>query len=1109
MTKKFVAYILFTLSFSTFVHSQDIRFRALKTKNGFPSKSIETIVQDSMGYMWFGAFDGLIKYDGNNFTVYERIKGDTTSLQSRNAFALHVDNKGQLWVGGDYGLSIYQPETDNFKRFPKKNITDNTIHGIISDNDGTIWVGTTKGLYRYDTLLNDIVHANIDVNILYLKSYQNLLFAGTELHGLYVFDIKEGKITRKINNTTFDVYDGKGLAVSGIDFDEHHNVWFSTSNGGLYMYDYKNDKLTSHDVLFNGKKTKNTFFSVSYISKEKILIGTQNNGFVVYNSVDDRFSMYYTENKSDYSIISNSIRFIYKAKDDVIWLGTHLGGVCYYSKEDIPLAYYEVDVSRENWLSFDVVSSFTEDSSGKIWISTDGGGINIFDKKETLFDYIDMEDGLLTNSFTDIETDSQGYIWFSPWHGAITRTNPLNMKREVMHYNTQELNYLNSWNEIKGIFRDSQNRIWAFPVFQTPMIYHEKEKTFYNINNPGPHPASIFGIQMLIDAIEDKNGNIWIYGLDGIGMLTPDYKFIIHNNDLNDPDSIMSNNIINIFADDNNYIWISTFDGLERYHEKNGSFEHITLKHNFPKKVYSMLQDKNGYIWMTCSNGLGRFHPDSMKIQYFEKNIGIANDEFVNRSCYEARDGTMYFGGTKGFICFNPDSLKLNPSKPRVLITDFLLFNKINKHTDSLSPLNKPINVTDTLVLPYYLNIIGFRFSATNFVASENNSYAYRLRGFNDMWNYVQNKNNATYTNLDAGTYTLEVKSANNEGIWSDSITKLTIIITPPWWELWWFKILVAFFLIGVILMIFYLRMARIRNMNRVLEQKVNDRTTELQFAYNKLTIKQEEVQSQNIMLAEQNEYIITQNFELKEKSEEIATQRDKLKELNKTKDKFFSIIAHDLKNPLNTLMGFAELLNNSFEDYPEHKKKKFINIIANSSKNLSALLDNLLTWSRSQSGTMPFNPEIVNLNKVIDETLIILKHQAEKKQIAIIYQQKNDIVLNADANMLSTVIRNITSNAIKFTPQGGKISLKVDEKVETVKIAICDSGVGMSPKQIEGLFKIDNNNSTKGTNSETGTGLGLILCKEFIDMHNGKIWVESEKDKGSIFYVELNKAIT
>lgn len=469
-----------------------------------------------------------------------------------------------------------------------------------------------------------------------------------------------------------------------------------------------------------------------------------------------------------------------------------------------------------------------------------------------------------------------------------------------------------------------------------------------------------------------------------------------------------------------------------------------------------------------------------MKINYFDRNFNIGGKDFFDRATYYNSEGQMFFGSNNGYISFTPTAITSSYSKNQVNFTHLEIFNKeVTFHTHP-EVIKTNIEVATEIVLKHEQSVISLTFTALSFLSPEKNQYAYFLDGFDKDWQYVGNSRKATYTNLDPGEYTFFVKASNNETFWSEP-TQITVIIIPPWWMTWWFRILTALCVFGTIALVFYIRFKRIKKINRVLEAKVAQRT--------------ESLNESNIILQNQKEEIQTQKELLEE-------QNDALQESNNTKDRFFSIIAHDLKNPLNALIGFSELLSNSFSSLPDKKKKYFVEIISRSSKNLLELLNNLLEWSRSQSGRISYEPQLTTASSIINENVLLLKQHAAKKKIRISFVPENNVEMYIDRNMFNTIVRNLLSNAIKFTPHGGLISITTEENTEFISISISDTGVGMSKEKIDDLFKIDKNTSTKGTDSEQGTGLGLILCKEFIEKHQGKITVNSIENKGTTFSI-------
>jgi signal transduction histidine kinase len=453
----------------------------------------------------------------------------------------------------------------------------------------------------------------------------------------------------------------------------------------------------------------------------------------------------------------------------------------------------------------------------------------------------------------------------------------------------------------------------------------------------------------------------------------------------------------------------------------------------------------------------------------------------------------MIFGTSEGIIAFHPDSLKDDSKPPKIIFTDFLIYNKSAVIGEKDSPIKKHITFTDTVVLHYDQSVFSIFFSALNYVAPERNNFAYMLEGFEKKWNYVGEKRDATYTNLDPGEYTFKVKLSINSDMWSQKEAALKIIVLPPFYMKWWFRSIFVLVIIFLLLGIYYIRIAQIRKSNLLLKKLVNERTREIE-EKNLILYKQtEELNKTNILLEERQQHIL-------EQAEELAASNEKLRTLNATKDKFFSIIAHDLKNPFNAILGICEILSQRYHSTEDSKRKSLLDAVYESSKNLYKLLENLLQWARSQTGSITFEPEEFLINDLIDSNIILVESIASDKNLLIENMLGEKIKIVADVNMINTVLRNLITNAIKYT-EIGKVSVEVLQDKETTMVSIVDTGIGISNDKIDKIFDIMSSKTTEGTRGEQGTGLGLIICKEFIEKHGGTISVISDRGKGSTFY--------
>jgi signal transduction histidine kinase len=366
---------------------------------------------------------------------------------------------------------------------------------------------------------------------------------------------------------------------------------------------------------------------------------------------------------------------------------------------------------------------------------------------------------------------------------------------------------------------------------------------------------------------------------------------------------------------------------------------------------------------------------------------------------------------------------------------------------------------------------------------------------------------------LKAKKYVFKVLASNSDGIWSENPKTLTINVLPPWWGTWWFRLLIIVIAVMIIYSIYYIRITIYRNKEKDLSILVEQRTAELKETNKLLMERQKHIENQASMLKAQTENLKETNDLLMDKQKFIQQQSKMLEEtnqklsvLNATKDKFFSIIAHDLRNPFHTVMGFSELLIMSYDKMPQDKIKKYIQLIHTSSTSGNNLLENLLQWSRSQTGKISFEPKALDLYMLVTETLSFLEVSILRKGLQVIREFEPNVFVFADSNMLQTIVRNLLNNAIKFSREHDKIIIEVHQNDFEVEISIADNGVGIPYDKQHLIFNINSPYTTLGTKSESGTGLGLVLCKEFVEKHNGRIWFESEPDKGSKFIFTLRQ---
>ncbi len=708
-----------------------------------------------------------------------------------------------------------------------------------------------------------------------------------------------------------------------------------------------------------------------------------------------------------------------------------------------------------------------------------------------------------------------------------------------------------------------EKNLWI-GYWATGIAVYDREKNCFKGYHYGSYDSISLAGYNVLKIFEDSKQNIWIgTESDGLSLLNRKNSTFKHYS-FGDLENAGVNTV---YEDKNNRLWIGTEKGLVLFDRETKTYKKFTAKDGLPNDfICAILEDNKGNLWLSTNHGISKMAAKEvagkilLKFKNYDVLDGLQNDQFNKWSYLKTSNGELIFGGINGITIFHPDRIKENTNLPPIVITGFSIFNKTVPINEIGSPLKVSISETKEISLSYKQSEFSFEFAALDYNCPEKNQYAYKLEGFEKDWNYIGNQRKATYTNLNPGHYKFIVKGSNNDGYWNETGTDLIINILPPWWKTLWFRIFSILLILSSIVLFYYIRMALYRQRQEELTFLVKQRTQELEESNkllherqaqveeqaNELRVKssilleakdlleerqirieeqseelkvsneqlierQAQIEEQAADLREHSEYLKNVNELLMEKQQLIIEQSDQMKKanqqlsiLNATKDKFFSIIAHDLRNPFNIVSGFSEILLNKFDQYPPEKVHKLLSMIYMSSKNGSNLLENLLQWSRSQTGSISYMPSNHNLYAISKETLGFLNNDAELKNISIKHLIDPETYIFADENMVKTILRNLISNAIKFTRENGIIELKSDSNEDHVKVSIADNGIGISKDNIEKLFRIDSTFTIKGTANEIGTGLGLIICKEFVEKQKGKIWVESEPGKGSEFSFTL-----
>ncbi len=1207
----FVALLLF----SNYALGQtNLKFDRVSTTNGLSNNSINCLIEDSKGYMWFGTFDGLNRYDGYKIITYRPNPYDTTSISDNTIRCILEEHLGYIWVGTDKGLNKFDPVTETFKHFTHNannlgSISDNGVSAICQDQNTFLWFATADGnLNKYDRLKNRFIHYNLPLPksrirvLLPDNNVENsgILIGRTGLYKFYPSNEHYEKISTdpRLNNAT----------VNDV-IETTHDIWI-----GSWLGLFKYNKITKGIELFNDEPGKSLQLPISTVQSlmisenNHLWIGTRGGGLVNYDLNTNKYWVYKKIPFVESSISDDAILSMTKSKSGILWFGTYLGGA---TKLTVDLG-----VNRfAHYLPGYVIMSFFK-AKDKLYVGTRYKGLIELDETT-----LAIKEYLPTINGKEVQFGNS-IFYITPEIG----TSNLLVGTEgagVLRFNKQTKNWSvfnKQFNNVFSIYTDKSNNYWCGTWGSGIIIIDNNGNIIRSITKKDGLSSDIIPV-----LYHDSQGIIWAGTKNG-GVNRIDFinyenlKITIIKDFATDTSTSRNIDAFSIHEDISGDMWFGTMgSGLIRYNKQSGSIKVFDEKTGFKSNmIYGILSDKQHNIWLSTSKGLIKFNTKIEKLTDYDMKDGVQEEQFGMGAYFSDKEGQLYFGGINGYNAFYPDSIRNNINRhiPPIVITDFKVLNQ--KYTSHRFTEIKKEIALGKVILNHKENDLYFEFAALDYTFPSRNLYKYKLEGYDKEWVETNADNRiARYTNLRAGNYVFRVKGCNNDDVWNDDGTALYITIINPFWLTTWFILIIILIISAAI--IFFIRQYTLKvgeekeevvhktqeslftkenqlrtlvdnlpdfiyikdiesrfvlaniTLSRVMigsegrpekligkrdhdfydadladqfladEQSImqtgmplinriepgidehgNDRIvsttkvpirnasgdvigmvgigrdiTELIRAEEKIKVQAEYLQEANSQLEEQKEEIIQQK-------EELELQRNELERLNVTKSKLFSIIGHDLKNPFHAIISLSSMLTKQYESIEDNEKKEMIEMIKTSSEHAYELLENLLQWSKTQTNKVTFSPESVDLQNLVKKNFDLLQLNAEKKNIQLINNIKAPVNAFADPNMLNTIVRNLINNAIKFTPIEGKVIISCEEKKARAIITIEDTGVGMTKEQISKLFKIGENRSTSGTSGEAGTGLGLIICKEFIDKTGGEILVESDVDKGSRFILSL-----
>jgi signal transduction histidine kinase/ligand-binding sensor domain-containing protein/DNA-binding response OmpR family regulator len=1042
----------------------NLRFKHISGEQGLSNSTIECIFQDDRGFIWFGTRDGLNRFDGNHMVVYRYNSADTNSISDNYVRCISQDRSGAIWVGTSNGLNRFDPKTGRFTRFKYapdnlSGISHNLITSIYETATGELWIGTWGGLNLYMPHKKSFLRVYAteihtapenQLNCMYQDS-AGRLWVGSE-KGLFYLDDKRRSL---VSLTNF--YGGRSPGIRVIHGDGA-TLWLGTVNDGLYAY-HPQKKHWQHYYHIDKDPSSlgsNLVRSIEIDKQGKLWVGTVNGGLNLLLK-EGAFQRFQNEPANPASLSQRTVSALLEDRQGNLWIGTHRGGVNLYVPKQQNFGLFQKEFNP-NSLSYNDVKCFFEDRTGKIWIGTDGGGLNAFDPGSKRFVHYRYNpfnaQSIGSDAVLHVLEDSYGNLWVSTWGGGLNLLNRNTGAFRRFLHNPADPGSISS-NYVQQVFEDDQQRLWVATYYGGLNLFDPKTQTFKRVESDAQHLTHLMG-NNFVSVCQDKKGNLW-FGTDDGGLNCLErqtQKFINYfANEEKMPDLRV------LFVDSKDRVWAGQA-GLYLFNEEKRSFGLFTGESGLSNEfIKGICEDDEGYFWIATSNGLTRFHPQTRSIKKFNTADGLQGLEFEANAYLKTRSGQLFFGGVNGFNMFHPKDIQPDRFVPPVYITGFQVSNE--KITPANSPLlANDISYTKNITLSYTQSTFSFDFAALNFSVPENNQYAYRLRGLNDEWNYVGNEHKATYTNLLPGSYTFEVKASNNDGIWNEVPTAVTIVIVPPFWNTWWFKLLMAVIVLAAAFAFLFLK--------RRLELQKLDETKRV--------------------------------------------------EMHRMQLQFFTNISHEFRTPLSLILGPLEILQK--EENASQFQHHYQTMHRNASR-LLGLVNELMDFRKAESGVLKLKVMPGSLELFLEEIAGEFTGLAEAKNISFSIHVMDKLPqLWFDRQVLEKILLNLISNAFKYTANGGTITVKATRSLhalppsfqnelilknsyhgkEYIYIQVSDNGIGISKDSIKHLFE----RYYKITDSHLGSGIGLAFVKSLTFLHKGSISVYSERHKGTEFIVAL-----
>lgn len=1058
----FISFFIIGINSHALTNTEQFSFEKFPYTDKLPSKSVTRVYQDKEGYMWFGTKDGLSRFDGYDLKIFKSSAQTPGRLTNNDIQCITEDNDNRLWVGTLEGINIIDKKSYTIKIFNNKYLNKERINSILTDSKGFVWIGTSNyGVLRINPETGEFLRFSTDRNSQLILKGNNVTHIYEDRAGRILISFWKGGLccidqSRKHiifapkignDNNPFRIYQAKdGL------------YWICTWGDGIFnMKIDTNDQISLLPTVWSKnseKKIDNIVYSIAQ----------DNNGFIWVVSFSG-LSLIKKESDGSNKILKTNSFFegtttklfheILKDHNGNIWIGSVGEGLYKLNFNEKNIRNFPLDEIKNSLNVPSFVTRFCELTSGDVCIVIDRVGLFQFNPKTS---EVKRPKDLIVRSLNSIKgiinVTSNNEIWIANEGEDIIHVFKNNNTKDLVQVNEFSLSDFKAPrdNAITKFFEDSKGNIW---IGSTNGLYIK------------PANSNVVNVSMKIRNInsvgEDTEKKIWIgTEKDGLFMSKPK----IHGNKITYSFSKVNLNVDNyqsycvqsICCTRNGEVYIGTKEGcLYLYDQKNRLAHDISGMYGITDEgIMDILEDNYGILWISTIKKIIRYNTQSHAATYFSSNDGIMISSFTKDASIKLKSGQILYGGNEGISEFNPAPTisSLKPQKKHVVLSDILIQNKSIFDDEKLTHFNAEKN---RVTLKYSENNLSIEFSALDYTSTGKTQYVYKLEGADKNWIYVgNNRRFVNYVNLPSGKYMFMIKATDENGLMSDQITTLEIVILPPLYRTWW-AYLIYTVLLGVLILYIVRTLAnRIRMRNELKISHID-----------------------------------------KEKSEELA----------QLKLRYFTNISHELLTPLTIIMLLIENLQNKSEGNSNQFEMMKANVIR-----LKRLIQQILVFRKTESGNMKLKirqSDIVafvrnichsNFQPLIDEKEIHFSIDIEEDNYQAYF----------DADKVDKILYNLLSNAFKHTPKGGAISIKISfipRNNETImRLSVSDTGDGIAEKDLPNIFKRFYISSS--SDQSQSHGIGLALTNDLLQIHKGSIDVKSHLNEGSVFTIEIPVSI-